>query len=336
MMIDVFKGDGFSLTNLTKAIIDLQHTPTRIRDLGIFGETGIDTTSVMIEQDAESFTLVPAAPRGAPGKQIGLNKRKVRTLQTTHLPQMVHLMADEVQNLRAFGSQSEPELAMARLRKKLAVARRNMELTIEWQRMGAIKGQVLDADGTTVLLDLWSEFGVTQQEFDMALDSDATKVLQKNAALERMVEDTLGGVMMSGLHVLCSAEFFDGLAFHPAVEDTYRYQQGAAMRGDRRARGVQIGTTTYEEYRGKIGATRFIEAGCAYAIPMGVPDLFGTSYAPAPYMETVNTEGLPYYASLEMMDHNVGVEVQTQSNPIHLCTRPNAIVRLGKNAAALA
>ena len=49
---------------------------------------------------------------------------------------------------------------------------------------------------------------------------------------------------------------------------------------------------------------------------------------PANYMETVNTIGLPYYAKQEPMDFDKGIEVETQSNPIHLCTRPAAICKL--------
>ena len=66
----------------------------------------------------------------------------------------------------------------------------------------------------------------------------------------------------------------------------------------------------------------------AFAVPEGVPDLFITRFAPGDYMETVNTNGLPYYASQEIMKHSKGVEMEAQSNPINLCTRPHAVVEL--------
>ena len=68
---------------------------------------------------------------------------------------------------------------MDRLMRKAAVARRDLDLTIEHQRIGAVKGIVMDADGTTPLLNLFTEFGVTQEVYDMQLDVDATKVHQK-------------------------------------------------------------------------------------------------------------------------------------------------------------
>lgn len=327
MLLDVFNDDAFNLTELTKAINLIPHVPTRIGSSGLFSQEGISTLSVMIEMTNEVLSLVPTAARGAPAPIKNLPRRNVRPFNTVHLPQRVALFADEVQNLRAFGSQTEVELGTARLAKKLAVARRDLDLTIEFQRIGAIKGQVLDADGATVLLDLFTEFGVVQQTLDFVLDNDATKVLQKCVAALRMMEDKLGGTMMTGVTGYCSPEFFDALSGHPAVTDTYKYQAGNVLRTDRRS-GFEFGGIWWEEYRGTINGTRFIEANAAYLVPQGVPDLFVTYYSPAPYMETVNTEGLPFYAKQERMDYDKGIDVETQSNPLHLNTRPNAVIKV--------
>lgn len=327
MLLDVFNNSAFDLTELTKAINLIPHVPTRIQQSGLFSSEGISTLSVMIEMTNEVLSLVPAGARGAPMPIKNLPRRNVRNFNTVHLPQRVALFADEVQNLRAFGSQTEVELGTARLAKKLAIARRDLDLTIEFQRIGAIKGQVLDADGATVLLDLFTEFGVAQQTLDMVLDNDATKVLQKCVAALRLMEDKLGGTMMSGVTAYCSPEFFDALSGHPAVTETYKYQAGAVLRTDRRA-GFEFGGIYWEEYRGTVAGVRFIEANAAYLVPQGVPDLFVTYYAPAPYMETVNTEGLPFYAKQEAMDFNKGIDIETQSNPLHLNTRPNAVIKV--------
>ena len=47
-----------------------------------------------------------------------------------------------------------------------------MDSTLEHLRIGAIKGQILDADGSAVIYDLFTEFGVTQHtEIDFDLDN---------------------------------------------------------------------------------------------------------------------------------------------------------------------
>jgi hypothetical protein len=47
-------------------------------------------------------------------------------------------------------------------------------------------------------------------------------------------------------------------------------------------------------------------------------------------METVNTIGLPYYAKQERIPFDKGVQLELQSNPLHICTKPRAIIKLTK------
>ena len=327
MLLNVFASDAFSFTKLVAGINLIPYQPTRLGSLNLFAPQGVDTLTVAIEMEAGVLTLVPTAARGAPGVLKGVGRRNLRDFRTSHLPQRVAVMADEVSSLRAFGSETEEELAMGRLQAKMAVARRDLDITHEWQRMGALKGIVLDADGTTTIYNYFTEFGVSQSTKSIALSVTGTKVLQEIVALKRQVEDALGAVMMTGLRVLCSPEFFDALTGHPAVVETYKYQMGQVLREDRRG-GFEFGGVIWEEYRGTIGGTRFIAANKAIVVPEGVPDLFKTFYSPAPYMETVNTIGLPFYMKANQMDYDVGVEWQVQSNPLHICTRPNAVVEL--------
>lgn len=327
MMLDVFKGDAFNFTKLIAAVSKIPYVPTKIGDMKLFAEEGVSTLTVAIEMQNGVLTLVPTAARGTPGPAKNPERRNVRDFRPVHLPQRVHVMADEVQGLRAYGSETDEETAMALLVKKMAVARRDLDVTHEWQRMGCIKGQVLDADGSTVIYNYFTEFGVTQQTQAWALTTSTTKVLQLCVALKRMIEDKLGGVSNTGVTVLCSAEFMDAFTSHPAVTDTYKYQMSQQLREDYRD-GFEFGKIWWMEYRGAIGSTRFIAANKAYAIPTGVPDLFKSVYAPAPWMETVNTMGVPFYAKTKTLDFDTGLDVQVQSNPLHICTRPDAIVEL--------
>lgn len=326
MMLNVFSGSAFEFTKLVAAINKEPYQPTMLGSMGLFQDEGVSTLTVAIEMQDGKLTLVPTAPRGAPGVAKNLERRNIRDFRTVHLPQRVAVMADEVSGLRAFGSETEEEVAMAYLQKKMAVARRDLDLTHEWQRMGALKGIVLDADATTVIYNYFTEFGVSQTTHSTAFSSASTAVLQSIVALKRKVEDKLGGVMMSGVEVLCSPEFFDALTAHPAVVETYKYQQSQVLREDRRDGFTLANNVTFREYRGTIGGNRFIAANKAIVVPTGVPDLFKTYFSPAPYMETVNTMGLPFYMKQKNMDYDVGAEWQVQSNPLHIVTRPDAIV----------
>lgn len=328
MHFDIFNNDAFSVSQLTRAIIDTPHVPGRLGQLGLFSNEPISTTSVSIESMGSTLSLVPSAARGTPGRPMTNDKRKLVSVNTVHLPQRASIVADEVQNLRAFGSETEVETAQNLMNKKLAKMRRDLDVTIEYQRMGAIKGQVLDSDGTTVLLDMTNVFGVGPQSHNMVLGTTTTKVILKVIEAKRKIETALGGLMYTGLRVLCSSSFFDSLVTHAAVEKAFdRWMNGEFLREDHRG-GFYFAGVYWEEYRGNVSGQPFVADGTALMIPEGVNDLFVTHFAPADYMETVNTMGLPYYAKQEMMDFNKGIMVEAQSNPISLCTRPAAIVVL--------
>lgn len=326
--LDIFNNDAFNLVNLTKAINDAPYQPGRIGELGLFSEEGITTSTLQIEQQGTTISLVPAGQRGSSGTVVVGDKRKLIPISTIHLPQRAAILADEVQGLRAFGTESEMETVQNVMNKRLAKMRRNLDTTIEYQRMGAIKGQVLDSDGSTVILDMFNTFGVSQTTHSMVLGTTSTKVRNKVVEAKRKVENALGALTYSGLRVLCSASFFDALVSHDAVVAAYdRWMSGDFLRQDQRG-GFYFAGVFWEEYRGSVGSVKFIADDTAYMIPEGVPDLFVTNYAPADYMETANTIGLPYYAKQEPKPMNKGIDIESQSNPISICTRPSAIAKL--------
>ncbi|MDP2262675.1 MAG: major capsid protein [Hydrogenophaga sp.] len=326
--LDIFNDNAFGVTSMITAINEAPHVPTMLGDMRLFTEEGMSTTSAFIEMEGETLSLVPAAERGAPGKTDDKRKRKVIPFKVVHLPQMGGINADEVQGVRAYGSETEVQTVQGIVNRELAVKRQNLDVTLEFQRMGAVKGIVYDADGATELLDLYEAFGVTQQTLDVQLDVADTKVRNKMIAAKRMIEAYLGGITSSGYLILASAAFHDAFVSHPDVEKAYdRWQEGGFLRSDTR-KGFEFAETTIREYRGKVGSQDFIADGEAYMIPLGVPRMFMTKFAPADYMETVNTMGLPYYAKQELRKFNKGVDIETQSNPLMINTRPRAVIRL--------
>lgn len=328
MHMDIFNDDAFSVVSLTKAIEDTPFVPGRVGQLGIFSEEGVSTTSISIEKVGSTVSLVPAASRGSSGRPMGNDKRQMIPFTATHLPQRASILADEVQNLRAFGSETEVETAQRLMNRKLAKMRRDLDTTIEYQRIGAIKGSILDSDGTTELLNLHTAFGTSVTSHSLVLGTAGTPVRNKVIEARRKMEAALGGLTYSGARVLCSASFFDALVGHAKVEAAFdRYMNGEFLREDQRG-GFYFAGVFWEEYRGQVGTTKFIADGEAWMVPEGVPDLFVTNYAPADYMETVNTLGQAYYAKQEPKDFNKGIDVETQSNPIHICTRPAVPVKL--------
>lgn len=332
--LDVFKTDAFSMLSLTDAILKAPYKPARIGQLGLFGEKGIRTTSVMVEEKDGQLSLIPTSPRGSPGDSLGAVKRIGRSLTVPHLLRRAAVMADEVQGIRAFGSETELEAVQDLVNQRLVELRAMHEVTLEYHRVGAVKGLILDADGTSTIFNLFTEFGVTQQTHNFAFTVATTDVRGQCIAVARKIEDALGAAVYSGLRAFCSPEWFDALLNHATVIDSFKYQEGQVLREDLR-RGFTFGGITFEEYRGTVGGVAFIPANEAYAFPEGVVTekgpLFTTSFAPADYVETVNTLGLPIYAKQQEMDFQKGIDIESQSNPLALCLRPRSVIKLTKS-----
>ncbi len=326
--IAIFEDDAFSVSSLTAAINEQEYLPGRISSLGLFREEGINTLTVQIEKDGDTLALVPSGERGTSGLVVGAAKRQLIPFNTVHLPERFTIKADEIQGIRAFGTRSELQAVQDVVNKRLAKARRQLDATHEFQRMGALNGQVLDADGKTVLLDIYKSFGVNRQKLPMGLNSPDTELRVKCGEALDMQEEALGSVTSSGSRALCGKNFWNKLIVHKSVKDTYlNTMQAASLRGDARE-SFEFGGIVWERYRGKVAGVAFVHDDKALLVPEGVPDLYISSFAPADYMETVNTQGIPYYSKIEPLPFNKGVAGEAQSNPLHLCTRPRAQILL--------
>lgn len=331
--LDIFNGDAFSAISLTNAINtspEGQRVPTLLDAL--FEEEGVNTTSVFIERESDGLALVPDTARGAPGQVVAGSARDAIAFKTRHLPTRATILADEVQGLRAFGSETELETVMSMVGKRLLKMRAKLEATIRYQRAGVVTGKIYDADGTTLLLDLFQQFGITQQTHGMALGTDATKVLNKIIEAKRKGEDAIADSgIITGWVAVCGRGFWDAFTNHKSTTDAWdRFNDGQFLRDDVRPMGFQFGGVEWQEFYGSVGGVNFIGADDAYLIPRGVDGLLVTKYAPADYMETVNTQGQAFYASQEPLPHNKGIDLEAQSNPLSLCTRPRAIIKLTK------
>ena len=113
------------------------------------------------------------------------------------------------------------------------------------------------------------------------------------------------------------------------VEKAYeRWLDGAFLRQGQARGSFEYAGILFEEYRGKVGSVDFTDASKAYFFPVGVPGLFRQYNAPADFVETANTIGLPRYAK-QAVDQQFArwVMLHVQSNPLPICTRPRVLLK---------
>lgn len=331
-MNNPFNNPAFSMSSLTAAINIIPNRFGRIEALKIFPDKPVRTRQVMVEEQNGVLNLLPTMPVGAPGTVGTRGKRAMRSFVVPHIPHDDVVLPEEVQGIRAFGSETEMETIASVMARHLQTMRNKHAITLENLRMGALKGVILDADGS-VIYDLFKEFDITPAVVNFELTNANSNVKKACANVLRHFEDNLKGEFMTGVHCLCSPEFFDSLTDHGKVKDAFAYSQQRAVLIDDMRAGFTFGGVTFEEYRGQAtdmnGVTRrFIAAGEAHAFPIGTVDTFSTYYAPADFNETANTLGQALYAKQEPRKFDRGTDLHTQSNPLPMCHRPGVLVKL--------
>jgi len=234
-MQNVFANPAFSMANLTAAINHVPNRYGRLEALNLFPAKPTRFRQILIEERNGVLNLLPTLPVGSPGTVGVRGKRKMRSFIVPHIPHDDVVAPEEVQSIRAFGSETELETVAGVLAQHLETMRNKHAITLEHLRMGALKGVILDADGS-VLYDLFDEFGITSKSTSFALASDGTNVRQKCIDVLAHIEDNLRGEFITSVRCLCSPEFFEKLTGHTKVEKAYEnFQQGVMLRDDVRA-----------------------------------------------------------------------------------------------------
>jgi hypothetical protein len=161
-LADVFNDDVFSLAALTDGINSKDYVPGLAGKLTFAGNgQGVPTTDVIIEYKDQALSIIPTTPRGAPAPVETKDKAKAVKLDIPHIQLEDVIHAGHLQNVRAFGSGDLIAGAQEVVNQQLDKMSSRLDLTLEHMRLGALKGRVLDADGTE-LLDLYAAFSVSE------------------------------------------------------------------------------------------------------------------------------------------------------------------------------
>lgn len=330
--MDIFNGSAFNTTALTGQINRVDFQPGFLGSLNIFRAMPVRTRTVYIDMRDGALQLIPNSAIGAPPKELAPDDRSAVPFRTTRLAEGFTLYAEEVQGVRAFGSESETIQVQSEYLRRMARVRQDMELTHEHHRMGALMGTLLDADGTTVIEDFYEKFGIARPaavEWD--LDSPTFNIRGAASALVRDMATTSRGAInqTATIHALAGDEFYDKLVSHPMVERTYlNYQAAAELRNNGNPFGsFAFAGITWHNYRGTDdGTTIAVPADQARFFPVGAGDVFVKAQAPAEFMPYVNTPGLDTYAiNIVDRDRQAWTRGELYSYPLYMCSRPDLL-----------
>jgi hypothetical protein len=335
--MDIFNNDAFSLVSMTAAVEKMPTVPSFLGSLGIFESEGIETNIASIEQVGQTLSLIKTSARGTAPTMGSTDKRSLRNFNIPRIAKSDQIFAAEIQGIRSFGTESELETVVQKVAQKQAKLLRETALTLEYHRLGAIQGILLDSDAST-LYNYFTEFGISQPaeiDFDLDNASPARGVLMAAVkSVKRTIIRALGQAA-PGIRViaLCGDTFFDQFTSHSEVEKTYlNWLAAESLRAGEVFSSFRWGEVEWVNYQGTDDNTTVaIGADKVKFIVQGVPGLFRRINGPGETFETVNTIGRDLYSMMVMdKDRNMWVQPEVYAYPLHICTRPEVLLR-GRN-----
>ncbi|MEA3641292.1 MAG: major capsid protein [Lamprobacter sp.] len=338
--MDIFSANPFSAVQLTAAVDKVPYQPAYLRGLGIFTPRPVRTETVAVEERNGTLGLIQTSARGTELTEKGAEARKIRDFRTLRIAKGATITASQIQNIRAFGSETELMGVMDEVMRALAGPgglRSEVELTHENMALGAVQGVVTDADGST-LYDWFTEFGITQDaeiDFDLDNATPASGAVRKKCnQVVRQTMTAAAGAWVPGrtyIMALCGDAFWDDLTAHSEIRQTYLNTMQAADLRDNNLpfETFRYGGIIWANYRGTDdGTTVAIGTDKAKFFPVNAPGVFEVAYSPLESLGFANTPGREHYSLIVRdTDRDMWIRPEMYSYPLHICTRPKMLQR---------
>jgi hypothetical protein len=222
----------------------------------------------------------------------------------------------------------------------------NLDITAEYRMLSALKGQVMDADGANVLLDIYELFGATQQTQNIPLSTAGSDVLGAFREAVRKSRTGARSFIPQSWVVLCGKNFFDKLVSHDSIKSLWNLcceRQATTMNDMSNFMFQLIPGVQVMEYNGTVARNPVTGADVEYfgddeaiMIPMPAPgqEMYEMLAAPPMTLSMVNTQASSLYYFWESMlctrgeSDPEGIKFFGEMNLLPVVKHPGAIIRL--------
>jgi hypothetical protein len=335
----VFQDDAFRAMELSEAINMVPNQWGLIGNLGVFTPKPIRGTKFAVEKKNGVLQIVQSSERGTSLPAAKRGKRNLLDLRTERFGLKSHMTAEDVDEIRAYGSVSELQAVSNEVADRQETLRGSLDITREYLRSGALQGIIKDADGSE-LYDLFDVFDVTREEVDFTLGTATTDINASAREVTRHIKTNLMGDVASKVVSLMHPDFTDKLMANEDFRDRYKFYQNAnggdPLRDDV-SNGFEHGGIYWKEYLGEGSVPQedgssitveFVPEGECMFFPLGTRQTFRDFNGSPDWMGAANMPGLEGYSRVlpdKQEDRFVDVEGMMQTMPI--CMRPGVLVR---------
>ena len=341
-LINIFRGDAFSEMELTTQVERLPHLPQTLSDMNLFTPNPIRTTALAVEERNGVLLLVPLSQRGQPTNfERTTERRKMRYFEVPRIFAGDTIHSHELQNVRAFGQETEFMQLQAEVARRLSGPTGLLSIldyTEEYQRLAAVQGYMLDADGS-VWYNWFDEFEFAvpaEIGFNLTANTEYTLLPIINTMVRDMARSAKGAfVTTTSVVGLCGDDFYDKFTNHVDVQKTYKnWSDAAQLREGGAFQNFAYGGVEWINYRGSDdNSTIKIPNDKVKFFPKGAPGVFEKAMAPGESFEWVNTPGKERYViPIFDRDRNAWWRMEAYEYPLFICKRPE-VLRTGRIGA---
>lgn len=348
LSLDIFKNDAFTVQSLYRVVDNAPYIPSLLGQMQLFDPEPILTEIVYLYEEDSTLKLIPTTERGAPDIQQIRDQGRLRALQTVRLSKKDSIRAGELQGVGnvAFSQDIRLRTAQGLIDKRVTKLKQELEFTKELHRFGAIQGVLMDADGTTVLRNYWTEYGIAQPatiniNFSTIPEEQLRNYFQDNFVRPIVLSLKDRATPNVTIAALVGDTFWARLTQHPALYEIMKIQEsGRAMAAAANANNplwraqpwneIEFGGIRFINYRGSTGGEIALGTNDAVFFPVGARDVFKAFWAPGETMLDAGTEGRPQYAYVQPDPRDQMpsyVDVYVRAYPLYACIYPKCLLK---------
>lgn len=328
-------GNPFNVADYTQEVNLIPNTWGTIGNLGIFQEEGVAEHTITFQEIQQSFGLVLDRVRGDRTNKNQDYSRKLHSFVAPHFPLEDMILPKDIQGKSAYSNLSEAETLDAVRMRKMERIRNSHAVTLEKARAQMLTAGTIYAPNGTVVLNFFTEMGVTQTVVDFLFGTATQNIVAKVEAGISSIQDNVGIVNITSIIALCSPVFFGKLISHPNVSTAYQYYSSTGEVLRQRAGGSATSLhRTFDhagchfiEMRDAYAGTPLIPSGDAVMIPTGT-DFYKTFFTPAERFGLVNTIGEQVYFFETAAVNGTAIEIDSESNFANAMFKPSLTIRL--------
>lgn len=329
--------DIFKIRVLTAAINALMTPAMKVYNALFRGKEHMEPSDrLAFEVISGSESILKNVSVYAPAEVTGKTGRKVVTMEAPRLSQKRFIHVAELNALRAYGKQFGLEQMKVRIAREQLDMKGIMHRTLEFWAINALKGQILDADLSTVLVDYNMSATHKPVLAGTSLWTDAASdIVNQLRDFKKLIEDD-AGTTITGWKAYVGSKVMDAMLANAKVRELLKYGMGVQVAETGKI--TKLAEVEFEEYNGSFvdyNGVRRRFLGEEYMILVGVcSDVVDVPYAPIMDAKAAGGvgnidaggNGALFFSKAWDEEDPSGRWIKAETRPLPVLQRPGAVV----------